>query len=63
MLQEGDSFRELTDRETVDCRRAFTSGARPTAEVLARTGLEPRAGTRSAGRPTASATGLTWHRC
>ncbi|MFF2819707.1 ABC transporter ATP-binding protein [Kitasatospora cineracea] len=46
MLQEGGFFKELTVKETVDCWRAFTSGARPTAEVLARVALEPKAGTR-----------------
>ncbi|BAJ30341.1 MULTISPECIES: ABC transporter ATP-binding protein [Kitasatospora] len=48
MLQEGGFFKELTVKETVDCWRAFTSRARPTAEVLARVGLEPKAGTRIA---------------
>ncbi|MFJ1757450.1 ABC transporter ATP-binding protein [Kitasatospora sp. NPDC088134] len=46
MLQEGGFFKELTVKETVDCWRAFTSRARPTAEVLARVALEPKAGTR-----------------
>lgn len=46
MLQEGGFFKELTVRETVDCWRSFTTGARPTAEVLARVALEPKAGTR-----------------
>ncbi|RKE20741.1 ABC transporter ATP-binding protein [Streptomyces sp. TLI_171] len=46
MLQEGGFFKELTVKETVDCWRTFTSRARPTAEVLARVGLEPKAGTR-----------------
>ncbi|MFJ4676484.1 ABC transporter ATP-binding protein [Kitasatospora sp. NPDC088783] len=46
MLQEGGFFKELTVKETVDCWRSFTSRARPTAEVLARVALEPKAGTR-----------------
>ncbi|MGW4803404.1 ABC transporter ATP-binding protein [Kitasatospora sp. NPDC004272] len=46
MLQEGGFFKELTVQETVDCWRAFTSRARPTAAVLAEVGLEARAGTR-----------------
>ncbi|MFF0294327.1 ABC transporter ATP-binding protein [Kitasatospora sp. NPDC004614] len=46
MLQEGGFFQELTVKETVDCWRTFTSRARPTAEVLARVALEPKAGTR-----------------
>ncbi|GLW70271.1 multidrug ABC transporter ATP-binding protein [Kitasatospora phosalacinea] len=48
MLQEGGFFKELTVKETVDCWRSFTSRARPTAEVLARVGLEAKAGTRVA---------------
>ncbi|MFF4340447.1 ABC transporter ATP-binding protein [Kitasatospora sp. NPDC001540] len=48
MLQEGGFFKELTVKETVDCWRSFTSRARPTAEVLAKVGLEAKAGTRVA---------------